>query len=80
MKINIRAGYDFTWRISNLAGNSAEETIRRVFTHAQAHYCHSSLGTKVQLNLVGTQYFYEYFEADDGNGYDIMPRYVQVYR
>ena len=73
MRIDIRAGYDYSWSISSLAGNSAEETIRRVFTHAQAHYCHSSLGTKVQISLTTIQYFHEYLEADTA----YLPRFAQ---
>ena len=70
MRINIRVGYDYSWANSRLAGNSAEETIKRVFTHAQAHYCHSSLGTKVQFSLYTNQlYFHEYLEADSNNRY-----------
>ena len=70
--ISPQVGYDYSWRNSRLGGNSPEETIKRVFAHAQAHYCHSSLGTKIQFALYTNMlYFHEYLEADDR----YLPRY-----
>ena len=61
-----RVGYDN--KFMNKAGNKqwAEYRIAQAFTHVQAYYCHSSLGTKIQLQRYSIKHYNENWCNHDG--------------
>ena len=53
MLLSLRFGYDEGFLDKTGSHDNAEAYIHSTMPHVQAHYCHSSLGTKIQLEIVG---------------------------
>lgn len=71
MKLRIKVGYDDSFR--RQVGN-VNSWVNSVFTHVQTHYCHPSLGTKIQIQRVASpKYFKGSWKADSAKeGLDIV--------
>ena len=67
MLLSLRFGYDEGFLNKTGSHANAKAYIHTTMPHAQALYCHSSLGTKIQLEIVGEIKHYEgkYLQATE---------------
>ena len=67
MLLSLRFGYDEGFLNKTGSHAKAKAYVKTAMTHAQAIFCHSSLGTKIQLELVGEikHYAGKYLQATE---------------